>query len=189
MRQDCGATVSQDRSRTRSEKLYQAEPPWVWIDALSPEDSAILDSCLYGKEGASPVIRVLRGKKMKGFQGLMDEIGAALQFFEGFGENSNALRELLMDLNEWLPGDAYILVVSNPQLLFSERPEERAWLMSLFDGVGLWWSKPIVDNGPYNRPAAPFHVVLQCSREKLSEVQAAFPGVPLLPVDNPLAPT
>ncbi|RAL20297.1 hypothetical protein DL240_18130 [Lujinxingia litoralis] len=40
------------------------------------------------------VCRKLRGEKCKTLAGFMVEIGAALQFFDDFGENGNALRSV-----------------------------------------------------------------------------------------------
>ena len=51
---------------------------------------------------------------MRRLPDLMNEFGAALQFFDGFGENWHALKECLSYLDEWLPATAYVLVVSNP---------------------------------------------------------------------------
>ncbi len=124
--------------------------------------------------------RTIRGSKMTSFQGLMDEFGAALQFFDGFGENWYALRDCLRSLDEWLPADAYVLEVTHPQSLLENAPEELLWFLKVMEEVYNWWSVPIVNNGLYNRPAVPFHVVLQASEAECEATQRRFPGVPVL---------
>jgi Barstar (barnase inhibitor) len=161
--------------------LYQSQPPWVVIRMLSGEDAKWLPSVLYGKENTAPVIRTLRGRKMKTYDGLMNEFGAALQFFDGFGENWNALSECLFYMDEWLPGEAYILVITNPQnMLIDEEQAELETFLRILNRVGDWWSRPIVDNGPYNRPAVPFHVILQATEEECEEVCQRYPAIPVL---------
>ncbi len=167
----------------RSSVLYKPELPWIWLDVLSDDDMKWLPDFLYGAETVS-VVRVLRGHKVRSFQALMDEFGAALQFFDGFGENWDALDECLRDLNEWLPSNAYILVITHPESVLEEEPAQLVWLRKTLEEVGDWWSKPVLDNGRFNRPAIPFHTVLQCTGATLARVQARFPGVPILPVSG-----
>lgn len=117
---------------------------------------------------------------MKSFQALMDEFGAALQFFDGFGENWYALRDCLRSFDEWLPAEAYILVVTHPQDVLKEEPDELPWFLKVMDEVHAWWSRPIVDNSPYNRPAVPFHVILQATENEWEEVCQRYPSIPAL---------
>ncbi len=161
--------------------LYRSMPPWIFVHPTSEEVRNWLPSYLYRAEGSSPIIWVLRGGKMRSLQGLMDEFGAALQFFEGFGENWDALEECLCYLDEWLPGDAYILVISKPQeLLSQESDEELAVFRRVIARVGEWWSRPITDNDRFNRPAIPFHLVLRCDDHQFEEVARRFSDIPLL---------
>lgn len=101
---------------------------------------------------------------MRTTQALMNEFGAALQFFEGFGENWYALEECLEYLNEWLPADAYVLVVENAEeLLQEEQPNQMSALLKTLHEAGESWAKPITDNDRFNRRAIPFHVLLHVS--------------------------
>jgi hypothetical protein len=97
----------------------------------------------------------------------MNEFGAALQFFEGFGENWYALKECLEYLDEWLPADAYILVIENSEELLEEEPPNQlsAFLKTLHE-AGDFWMKPISDNDRFNRKGIPFHVMLNVSDNK-----------------------
>ena len=88
----------------------------------------------------------------------MDEFAAALQFFEGFGENWDALEELLDYMDEWLPADAYILLIERAENLLVDEDEDCIEvLLRVLQRVGEWWSRPIEDNDRFNRPARPFH--------------------------------
>jgi Barstar (barnase inhibitor) len=161
--------------------LYQSAPPWLLLHVPSKEDLRWLPSFLYKKADSSPVIRRLRGDKMRSRQGLMDEFGAALQFSESFGENWHALKEVLCYMDEWLEGEAYILVVTRPlDLLSLELGDELLWFRRTVEEVGEWWSHPITNNDRFNREAVPFHVIFRCERSELALVRERFGYVPLL---------
>lgn len=118
---------------------------------------------------------------MKTRQALMDEFGAVLQFFEGFGENWYALKECLSYLDEWLPADAYILVVNKcTELLSQDSSDELHWFLQTMREVGDWWSTPITDNGRFNRGSVPFHVVLRCTEEDIAKARERFNDAPVL---------
>ena len=161
--------------------LYSPAPPWILLHSPTEEEAKLLPSSLYNKEGLSPVIRKLRGDKMKTRQGLMDEFGAAIQFFDGFGENWYALKECLAYLDEWLPADAYILVITRClDLLSLEDVEELQWFFQTIKEVGEGWSMPVSDNDRFSRPAIPFHVVLRCAGNDVDQARLRFQGVPFL---------
>jgi len=106
---------------------------------------------------------MLRGNKMRTRQSLMDEIAAAFQFFDGFGENWHALRECLSYLDQWLPAESYVVVVERAEEVLAEAPEE---LWAFFKSVaeaGEHWSEPIADGDRFDRPAKPFHVLMNVS--------------------------
>ena len=71
----------------------------------------------------STAIRFVRGEKMKTTQGLFDEFSAAMQFPYYFGENWDAFRDCLLDL-EWLSGDAYGLIITNSHDLLKGSPQD-----------------------------------------------------------------
>jgi hypothetical protein len=62
---------------------------------------------------------------MRKKQTLMDEFGAALQFFEGFGENWDALEECLGYLDEWMPASAYVLVIERAESLLADETRDQ----------------------------------------------------------------
>ena len=152
--------------------LYSPNPPWVICCPPGEASKKWNEQILFAKSGVESEIRVLRGKRMRRKVELMAECAAAFQFFESFGSNWDALSECLCYLDEWMPAEAYVVVVTNCQhLLIEDDPRALATLMKLLCGVAEYWAKPITNNGRYNRPSVPFHVILQCPPDSLSIFQ------------------
>ncbi len=160
--------------------LQTTEPPWVLLDVPSSEDLKLLPEWLYLEPAGSTAVRKLRGPKMRTRQGLMDELGAALQFFEGFGENWHALKDCLFSLDDWLPANVYLLVVTGSEQVLADESAELRWLLATLNETGGWWAKPIVDNGSYNRPAIPFHTVFQVESTKVERLPPELASLPRL---------
>lgn len=137
----------------------------------------------YGRPGN--VVRKVRGWKCRNVHGLMLEFGAAFQFFDGFGENWHALEECLCYLDEWLPGEGYVVVVERAEELLCDEPNELRWLVAVMLDVARWWAKPVVNNDRFNRPARPFQVVLELVGDgtaliqRIEQVGAIVSKVPL----------
>ena len=146
---------------TGHEYLFRAEAPWIYVGAGEPQRKPWIPTVFYSRSGLNVCTRQLRGSKMRTTQSLMDEFGAALQFFDGFGENWDALRECLAYMDEWLPADAYILLIAHADSVLADAGEdELATLLRVLHGTGDWWSKAITDNDRFNRPSRPFHCLL-----------------------------
>jgi hypothetical protein len=91
---------------------------------------------------------------------LMSEVGAALQFFDGFGENWQALEECLCYLDEWLPAEAYVVVVEHAEeMLAGDDDALRALLLTL-DAAGGSWARSVDGPERFKRGPVPFHVLL-----------------------------
>lgn len=142
---------------TRQDYLFRVEAPWIYVGEGEAERKSWIPSYFYARSGMNVCVRRLRGWKMRTEQSLMDEFAAALQFFEGFGENWNALEECLDYMDEWLPADAYILLIERAENLLVDDDEGMAILLRVLQRVGEWWSRPIEDNDRFNRPPRPFH--------------------------------
>lgn len=159
------------KSRQYASYCDHTAPPYLLIKARDTDDETWNASTLFGRATGSDVVRVVRGQKMRTVDGMMSECGAALQFFEGFGENWPALEECLCYLDEWLPGDGYVLVVSAAeQLLADDLKAELRTFLCLLHRVGKWWAEPITDNGRYNRPARPFHVIFVVKPDRVQSL-------------------
>lgn len=152
--------------RTKLDFLFRAEQPYLWLGEGEAERVDVVPSFFYSREGLDVCVRQLRGSKMQTVDSLMDEFGAALQFFLGFGENWYALEDCLGYLDEWLPAEAYVLVIEQAEeVLKMEEPEQLLALLQVLDAVGQSWSVPITDNDRFNRDAIPFHALFHFSPE------------------------
>ena len=96
------------------------------------------------------------------------EVGAALQLPAYFGENWPALHECLTDLL-WLRGPAYVLIVTDADLLFGEDEfDSLPTLLKLASWAGEAWAKPTDQDKPWGHGSVPFHLVFQVRDEALS---------------------
>jgi hypothetical protein len=161
------------------EVLLRPDGPWLHPLVATDSDAWDLLQSL-SKDGETRVAaRMVRGKKMRTTPALYDEFAAALQFPYYFGENGGAFDECVTDL-EWLPADAYTILVSDSVHLLESEPSEHLtlWLRAL-ERAGQEWGKPV--RGEFARAARPFHVLLQCTpaeerplREKLTAAKVSF---------------
>lgn len=72
---------------------------------------------------------------MKTTQALFDEFSAAIQFPYYFGENWDAFRDCLLDL-EWLSAEACGVIVSDSQSLLEESPRDLEILVEYLEEAG-----------------------------------------------------
>lgn len=151
-------------SQTALDFLFRIEPPWIYVGPGESERLTRISPFFYSREDRSVCVRRLRGHKMRTYDALMNEFAAALQFFDGFGENWPALEECLAYLDEWLPADAYVLVVErSEELLKDEGRQALATFLKIAHRTGGFWAQPIADGDRFDRPARPFHVLLHLS--------------------------
>jgi len=119
--------------------LYRATPPWVVLRPATEEDAKWNPTHLYGREGTRVEVKELRGQRMRSRSGLMGEFAAALQFFDGFGGNWHALKECLCYLDEWMPADAYVLLVTScHELLVDGDQAALEWLIVTLQEAGAF---------------------------------------------------
>ena len=173
------------KMNTTLDYLFRIKAPWISVVLGEPERIKWIPSHFYSRPGFNVCVRRLRGKKMRTKTTLMDEFGASLQFFEGFGENWHALRECLEYLDEWIPADAYVLVIEGSEDLLRDEKQDQmeAFLRTLHD-VGEWWAKPITDNDRFNRKGIPFHILLNVGESEPLAIErivriASKTGVPV----------
>jgi hypothetical protein len=156
---------------TQLEFLFQAEPPWVFVGVGETERLPWVPSVFYSRPGLDVCVRKLRGWKMRTVASLMNEFGAALQLFDGFGENWYALEECLSYLDEWLPAAAYVLVVEGAEHLLADDPSGLSALLLTLNGAGESWSRAIADGDRFDRPPRPFHVLLNLSELNIGAIE------------------
>lgn len=107
-------------------------------------------------------VRVVRGRKMRTLQDLFDEFAAALQFPWYFGENADSFEECLADLSWLPPREGYVIVVNHPgEVLADAGAGALSWLVASLARACKEWAHPVELGEWWDRPAVPFHVVLQ----------------------------
>lgn len=140
--------------------LKEPSPPWVTQLIASIEDCSFV-KCRFRDAGITP--RVLDARRMRTKDGLLDEFASRLAFPDYFGRNWDALSECLADLG-WLDDLAYVLVITRAGCLLDAEPEgELAQFLELVNQVAAEWAKPVTHGEAWDRPAIPFHLVLQFS--------------------------
>jgi len=118
----------------------------------------------------SSAVRLVRGKKMKTRVDLFNELAAAFQFPDYFGENWAALDEYLSDL-EWLPADGYVMLISNAAGLLSEEDsEERAIFLRLLARVCKYWATEHRLFPSREPKPIPFHVLFHATESEVDFV-------------------
>jgi hypothetical protein len=147
--------------------LFRAAPPFLHQWAAPLPQAYEFAWSIQQSPGRLAVVRAIRGAKSRSASDLFDEIGAALQLPDYFGENWNALSECLTDL-EWLPGDAYLLVVTQSELLLDREPNELPTLLKVLEGAAHDWAT--AEDSQEN--ARPFHVVFQAEAASAAKFEA-----------------
>lgn len=150
-------------SSTTLEYLFGVGSPYVTVGFGEEGREKWNPSFFYSAPGLNVCVRRFRGNKMRTTGALMNEFGAVLQLFEGFGENWYALEECLSYLDEWLPADAYVLVVERAEELLGDEPADLPAFLKTVDEAGNFWSEPVSGNGRFDRKSVPFHVLLNLS--------------------------
>jgi hypothetical protein len=156
-------------------RLLRPDPPWLHLLIATESEACDLLGALPGSAPGTTAYRMIRGQKAKTAAELFDEFAAALQFPCYFGENWDAFDECLTDL-EWLPADAYVLLVLNSIRLLEKEPDDQFHLLlKTLEDAGREWSR--AGQGAEARPPRAFHVVLQCSRENEAALRHRLKGV------------
>ncbi len=100
---------------------------------------------------------------MRALEGVFDEFAAAWQFPPYFGQNKDAFGDCIDNL-ELTPGKGFVVVVVSPdEVLAGEPSHELEWLVRALNSAAAEWGTPIELGEWWDRPAVPFHVVLDVS--------------------------
>lgn len=152
-------------SQTSLDFLWSPTPPWIYLGFGEANRTAWTPSHFYTHDGVNVCVRRLRGWKMRSTAALMSEIGAALQFFDDFGENWYALEECLCYLDEWLLAEAYVIVIERAEELLVDDDEALRALLTTLQTVGEFWSEPVDEPDRFTRGPVPFHVLINVGAE------------------------
>jgi hypothetical protein len=154
--------------------LLRPEKTWLHLLLAAEEKAYELSQALAQSAPGQVVSRVIRGGKAQTKAALLDETAAALQFPAHFGDNWDAYKDCLTDL-EWLPAEAYALWISNAtQLLDKEPAEQFHTVLQIWDNAAQEWGKPV--SGKLARPAKAFHVILQCAKAEEAKLRGRLQG-------------
>jgi hypothetical protein len=119
--------------------------------------------------------RTARGRKMRTVDALFDEMAAAMQFPQYFGENWPAFDECLADM-DWLPMSVgIVVVVPEPDEVLADSPDiELGVFVRMVASAAKTYAQPISRGESWDRPAVPFHVVLQTNPPGSAQVRARW---------------
>jgi hypothetical protein len=142
------------------EHLATVSAPFLAVVA-QPKDLA---AAALGWQDAALVVRAVRGTKTRTLDRLFDEAAAAFQFPYYFGENWPAFRDCITDL-DWLPvrPGVVVLIYQADQVLIADPAELRTFVQTL-SSAAEQFGRAVNDGEWWDRPAVPFHVVLQGTR-------------------------
>jgi hypothetical protein len=137
------------------------------VHALAPllmfeAEMKAASEAIWGWREAGLTVRTVRGRKMRTVDALFDEMAAALQFPYYFGENWPAFDECLADM-DWLPMNfGIVAVVLEPgDVLVDASDVELGAFVRAIGHAAEVYAQPIEAGEWWDRPAVPFHVVLQ----------------------------
>lgn len=109
------------------------------------------------------VYRIIRGKRCKEQQSLLQEWASALQFPYYFGHNWSAFDECISDLS-WLPGKEYVIFITNFEKVLLKNPSDLSIFLSLLKDAAQGWKDPTSQSisGRWTMESIPFHIVFHC---------------------------
>jgi len=110
-------------------------------------------------------VRWLRGDRMRDIAGVYSEFAAALQFPWYFGRNSAAMDECLSDL-DWIEFSGIVVVIFDAGQVLVDDDNDVSHVLGWLSYAYREFSAPIELGEWWDRPAKPFHVVLQMSEEE-----------------------
>ena len=123
-------------------------------------------------EGA---VRVIRGWKCSTYEALHDEVAAALQFPNYYGENWDAMDECMTDL-DWLPGDWYLIQVSTIEDVLPGDERNLSVFLRLLTDACRAWANPEMRGRADTEEAVrkPFNVIISGAEEGLLRTRKAL---------------
>jgi hypothetical protein len=139
---------------------------------------------LWVNEGLT--VRAVRGDKMRSVSAVFDEFAAAWQFPLYFGQNKDAFADCMGNLPQ-PPGRGFVVLIVKPDEVLADAPaRELEWLVRALNSAADEWGRPIELGEWWDRPAVPFHVVLDvggpsgsAARKQWSRVGAEMQVLPI----------
>lgn len=137
--------------RGRSALEFEVEQARERLDALA-------ERC----EENGVVVGRLEGACMRLVSGVMEAFAKEFSFPDYFGKNWGALDECLAEMDWKLPAAGILVIIYEAEeVLADDHPDSLGTLAKLLRKAGLEYAAPIDQGQPWDRPAIPFHVILQ----------------------------
>jgi len=142
-----------------SKVLRQLDSTWCVEFKGSAQEAT---GCAYKWSDAGFTVRIVRGQKMRQYQGLFDEFAAALQFPWYFGENGNAFDECISDLSWLQPLAGYVLVIMHSADTLADTEDDGlTWLVRSLSDAATEFARSTRAEGRNGGAPVAFHIVLQ----------------------------
>jgi RNAse (barnase) inhibitor barstar len=145
------------------ERITEAGDPWLHMLVGRPGHARAIARYLNDRHTEA---RVVRGVKSRTSARFFDEISAALQFPDYFGQNWDALADCIEDMS-WLRASAYTLLMTDADQLLADEPEHafQVLIKTLARAARYWTSAEPEGGTTWPHSPLPFHVVLQVAQE------------------------
>ncbi len=115
---------------------------------------------------------------MQTFDAFYDEIYKKFHAPDYAGKNFNALRDILTDLSWLINRSRYIVFFQNAEeILIKEQENALQGFLEILEAVGSKWSQPVKKGEAWDRPAMPFHSILQVQALSASCFPRAVPVI------------
>jgi RNAse (barnase) inhibitor barstar len=154
--------------------LTSPAAPWFHLLAAAPDDARDTLNALERKKAGPVAVRFVRGRKAGTTAAFFDELAAALQFPDYFGENWDAANDCLGDL-DWVHADAIVLgLLDGDKLLAAAGAAEAKKLIKVLTAVAEHRN-----HAAARTPGRSFHVVVQASAAEADAVAQRWAGLGL----------
>jgi hypothetical protein len=147
--------------------LSSTEAPYVFARVCSEYERGFYALARYGQmELPDRRVFQVRGRKFAGRSRLLteanleDEIGAAFGLDDEFATNVHAMVEHLEDLYTHHPATEFVVVIKNSDVI--RDLDYWVWVMN---GAGELYAEATNQGAWFDRPAMPFHCVLEVESE------------------------
>jgi RNAse (barnase) inhibitor barstar len=136
-------------------RLTSPAAPWFHLLAAAPDDARDTLRSLE-RPGMRVTVRFVRGRRSGTTAAFFDELAAALQFPDYFGDNWDATNDCLGDLT-WVHADAIVLgLLDGEKLLANDGDDAARKLVSVLKAAAGHRNHSSVE-----KAARSFHVVMQ----------------------------
>lgn len=93
-----------------------------------------LQNLVFTSDASDTYIAVLDGRKMRSLSEFYKMLSEALQFPDYFGENLDALEELLFDI-DWIPNQFVLLMIHHHQALLENDLLKKEEILQVFEEI------------------------------------------------------